>query len=987
MVTLDSNQGINGEYVTGPPSVGIIANGDTSVLVAVVPTTYNIYSVLLGARDEALKPFDTNNTLVGYSINRLGHYDLGNIFADLNSIIPPLYAYDYNGAIASTTPTSTAPPTPQDPLFAITLSNGYYTDWNMDFASAAGTGVTSNPVNLNFISAQSYGELQNPTAADLLSAPAIDRHGDYYYTETMQAGGNTNSYVVGVSNAPLHSNVHIKFRFLMPTQTGLIDADKVDYTPITGFHFIGAPVVDDQGNVYVAATNGAVGAAGTSATVLCFQGDQQVYAVPDPNATSTIDLTTATITQPDEGGGDVNTIQRGPDANQGTTNATYGQYLASAPVTDANGNITSPGNIAFYNFGKRGRTFAEIAGNLTEPQPVTANPSDGGVSGSTTLNMQTNLAWYVQPFPLTPAPSGTTGGSLQGLSLVGTSLYLCDGTSLYRLSTKPQVSTGKEVLTATNPPSASPIGAGAVGAPPSIGGSVMVISGTNGIAARTRQVTVIADSGRVLGVDGDGSAVWSVDGTTRTDLTANPPVSTRVPFSHPTSLSSFGPNDYLAADPGTNRCVRFDPGGNVQWELTRFTDPYGLMALGQPLTLSQPSSVVTRAVPDPDTNNPGGSYTYYLVADSGNSRIVEVCDRLNSAGGIFTSTVSGEVTLNHALTWVSHTGDQGGRDYRYGSATYYNYTAAGPNNTTVPALSIAATVTNTRLAPLVANSNTTIGGTLLGPVSGDAPGGSLVVFNYPTMAPAQRPFNLLSQFPSDLAFTVAGFYTAQGSGSSPTYTPFTIRNPRFLQFYTPAPSASGAAAAAAANNIPAFNFLYADDNGAFDLTYDTGRGAFVAGPDRLQYLPSQYRTMSYPAASNNYVPAFGVTDTVSSGANTNNLRAALPFIPTCIQALSTDSQGSGSSAVTTRRYLITQNYSQGELGNSNAVTTGTGTGAVTTTTGKLGGEVFEVDVTASSSGSGTSAVSTPGGFAGDETLSHPALTGPLTQPTYAVRLP
>jgi len=65
---------------------------------------------------------------------------------------------------------------------------------------------------------------------------------------------------------------------------------------------------------------------------------------------------------------------------------------------------------------------------------------------------------------------------------------------------------------------------------------------------------------------------------------------------------------------------------------------------------------------------------------------------------------------------------------------------------------------------------------------------------------------------------------------------------------------------------------------------------------------------------------------------------------------------------------------------------------VTTTIGKIGGEVFEVDVNTlgpiATPGIFTSAVSLPvGGFGGQQTLSHPALVGPLIQPADALRLP
>ncbi len=949
------------EPVVGSPNVGMITDGDTNVLVAAVSTPYNVYSVLAGGRNEPLRQYLVNNAITGYSIDRLGRYDINNIFADVAAITPPLLPYDNGGNIVQNVAANPNPaPNPQDPLFSITTNFSYYTDWNMDFAAAAGSGTSPNPVNLNYVSATPYAVLNSsgPIPATM-SPPVTDRHGDYYFTETATAtggvtagtGSTVNSYLTGVTPAPLHNNVHLKFRFLIPqvTNPSFKDAENIDYGPIAGYQFVGPPVVDDQDNVYALATSGT----GTSrlATILCFRANQQVTATYYPNVTPTIDLTQATITQADEGGtGEMNSILRGPDTNVGLTNATYGQFTSSLATLN------------FYNFGKRGRSPQEIAGDVTEPQPLTATDTTG--AGTTaTLGFRTNLAWFVTPFKV--------NGTIAGLSQVGGSLFLSDGSTLYRIPTNPSVGTGKQVTALPfetpiglgSSASAGAAGLGTLGAPPSIGGSVMVLNGTTGIEALTRQVTVIADSSRILGVDGDGAAVWSVDATSRTD--PGTAFATKVAFSHPTALSQFAVNDYLAADTGSNRCVRFDSAGNVRWELTRFSDPNGLMASGQPLTLSQPSSVVVRTLPDTGTlagtqtlENPGGSYVFYLVADSGNNRIVEVEDRVNANGAIFINAAG--LSINHVLTWVTHTGDRDGRSYRYGSADYYTGSIL-VNNVPTPTLFVAATVVNTRLARLTATG--------LGPASGDAPGGSLVIFQHP-LNPAA--FNTVPTPPSDLVYTTGGFYAIPTAGSNPV--PLAIRNPRFLKLYTPPITAS---ATAPNPNVAPFDFLYADDNGAFDLTFNTsgsGPQGFIAGADHLQFTAANYQTMN--------VPTSGIT-------TATYMRNGLPFIPTCVQALSTDAQtqtgagGTGGSTLTTRRYLITQSYSQGELGGPPAAAP------------KLGGEVFEVDVSATGSAASgsspatvTGAQPTPvGGFAGNQTLSHPDLTGPLIQPTYAVRLP
>ncbi|MGI4787487.1 MAG: hypothetical protein ACRYFS_01410 [Janthinobacterium lividum] len=934
-VTLDPSTN-PGETVTAPPSVGTLANVDSNAIIAVVSTNYNIYTVLVGARNEPLKSYTVNGAITGYSINRQGQYDLTNIFADTSSSHAPfLQAYDYNGNLVTGTANATAP-SPQDPLFPITTNNGYYTDWDMDFAAAVGTNSPGTPVNLNYVSGTSFGG-QSSLSQATISAPAIDRHGDYFYTETSSANGTNgvNSYVVGVANATIYNKVRLKFRFLMPTGAVGND-DGVLYGNLQGFKFVGAPVVDDQDNVYAVATNGAL------ATVLCFRGDQQVTAVFAPGAT-TFDLTNATITQQDETGVQ-NTITGG--------NSLYGQFTASED------------SVSFSNFSGRG-PYRVVAGNLTEPQTVTATAQDG-TGGTATLAMRTNLAWYVAPFAI------TTGSTVPGLSLVGSGLLMTDGTTLYKLSTTPLVGSGREVAATLTEPSESPIGAGQVGAPPSIGGNVMVINGINGIAALTRQVTVIADSNRILGVDGSGSAVWAVDATTRVGTDGATPVSTRVPFSHPTALSQFALNDYLVADTGNNRCVRFDNGGNVHWELTQFQDPQGLMAAGQPLTLSQPSSVEIRqaTVSTASTLYPGDAATYYLIADSGNGRLLEVADFVNP---------NGNLDGNHVLTWVSHTADRDNRHYRYGSATYYT------NATTNPAsLEIAATVTNLRVTSI----QTSPGVFKLGPASSDAPGGSIVVFNYPATV---APYNAAAA--SDLVFATAGLYVASVNGGSTTYQPLTIRNPRFLKLSAPATTPAA--------GDPGFDFLYADDNGALDLSYQTfifnGRttNGFVAGADRLQFSPANYQAMTNPAFGVSTVTTTNTTtstgQTISQNTTASNQLRNVPFIPTSVQVLGTDSQTNATGTTTTRRYLITQNYSQGELGTVNTTTatstSGTTTTSVVTKTGKLGGEIFEVDVTNPPPTANPSGITTPGGFGDNQTLSHPDLTGPLTQPTFGVRLP
>ena len=131
-------------------------------------------------------------------------------------------------------------------------------------------------------------------------------------------------------------------------------------------------------------------------------------------------------------------------------------------------------------------------------------------------------------------------------------------------------------------PSALLTGVGAVSAAPAVGQGAMIINGADGISAFTQQVTLVADNNRILETDSDGNALWAVDSTNHAlPATGGLPASvTKVDFNHPTALSAVTANDYLVADTGNNRCVRFDRAGNVIWELTTFSDPNHLLTAG-----------------------------------------------------------------------------------------------------------------------------------------------------------------------------------------------------------------------------------------------------------------------------------------------------------------------------------------------------------------------------------------------------------------------
>ena len=866
------------EPVTDAPAVGTIADGDvTNDIVALVPTTQNLYTVFLGARADLLSPFPRVGNLLGYNVNR-GHLgQLNSLVLDAASV-PKGQEFTLDGF------SSVVYPGTNNPDFPAGTGASYYGSYDADFLKST-TGMNSGQtLTLNSISAFSYGAASGggSTQAAAVSSPAGDRSGSFYYTVNTP---DNQSYLIGLHPDVQQRGVHLTFRFRMPRGDGQADdPDGINWSALNGYSFVGAPVVDSSGRVYASATKG------TNATVLCFDSTQDIYA-----ASPGYDFSQVTVTQPDESGGvaAANTILAGGTVTNipGVGAAEYGQYLAG------------DGRITFFNFGRATTQSRQIAGNLSEPQPVTVqtNASDAAPSSSFTMPLHTNLVWYAAPFPVS--------GKITGVSKVGDTVLLADSSTaaqtntLYKLNARTTAGTGKMLPAAALSAAPLDISVGSVQAAPSASGTVLVLNGTTGISAFTRQLTLIADNNRILETDADGQAVWSADATVGDG-------GAKVGFSHPAALSLAASNDYLVADTGNNRCVRFDRGGQVLWELTRFSDPNHLLKAGSPLALSAPTSVqILRR----------GLSVSYLVADTGNSRIVEVTDTYNADGSLNPANY-------HVLTAATNTFDQQGRRYRYTSASYFP--TANP-------VSILALVTNTRIAPLGA-------GNVLGPVSGDAPGGSMVSLGYdPAALTATAPANQNALTGFRAVYTSITVKTADSTGTV-TSTRLPVRTPRFLSVYSPPSGASP-------------SLLYADANGAFDLT-QTAALTLLADVRYLQFSTQDYQAMSTMVGS--------VTTPLPNNLGNAVDRSNTPFVPTCIQRL--DSGGSNP------RYLITQTAGQSELGTPPAAN-----GPVS-----FGGEIFEIDY---------SQAATPQGYTtqivgyGNGPLSRPKLTGPLTQPTAALR--
>lgn len=976
-----------GERVLQPPTVGIVSapEGENDI-VAAVTTNRFVYTVFLGARGERLR-----RQVPGTYATKL---------LDLNPAVT-IDNSGFHGPRAYTVDGTTGYPQIQ---VGLTPSGGTFTgtdfgtepvlaDYDVDFRSVSALGNNPgqviNRVNFAGASQQYYGAGFTgdnfPVAglsAPSFSAPALDRNGNVYFTVNDGANPNgVNSAILCVHDSPPNRGTpQIKWRFRLPfAGEPVVDADNVGYNQLAGFHFVGAPVVDSDGNVYAAVAsdpNVSPGRAG----VLCFNGNASATASVFPaGQEQRVNISDVKQPFPTDAGGSVDEFGQAANSIGGRSQ-------------DDRGRIT------FNNMGQYApRSLYPV---MSEPQSVVVTyTQEGQAQAPVVVPVRTNLNWYT-------LTDGVNANTVTGLTQVGRSLYFAatpDGatdSTLYKVNAGAQSdgtfidfkfikpsntnTAGKPMVTTI-----ATTGVGIVGALPSSSGSAMILNGSKGVAALASQATLIADNNRIIELDSDGDALWAVDSTTKYTVEggdlpfynggqppATPPtgkyVSTELELNRPSYVAQLGLNDYLVADTGNNRAVRFDRAGQVIWELTRVNDQvttkaaFGdastetlfnktqpILAPGEPDTLNQPTSVSIRRTYFKDTftdangNTVDGQGTvyHYLVSDSGNFRVMEIVDVFRADGS--------PLGPLHNVAWISHTRDKQGRQYRYQSAEFYR------DNNGTPF--VVALVTNTRIA--FTNPPNRTAPPIMGAANADAPGASIVLLDYDPAGTVNLPGHkdgfLYSVVPS-----IAARLTANGEFSFNNADPvrtLQVSNPRYLKAYTAPPVQTDRNAA----GNPTTNFLLADDNGAFDVTLTPDGKTLVA---QWGFTQADYRKVGTPIDLNGSLANNGKGDVFA--------RAKLLFVPGSIQRVATETLISGTSKLSFGRYLVTNTFGQGEANGR----TGTPPG--------FGGEALELHVTLNAGNLGTREVhetNVANTFNG-RTFSRPANTGALIQPTFATRL-
>jgi hypothetical protein len=210
------------------------------------------------------------------------------------------------------------------------------------------------------------------------------------------------------------------------------------------------------------------------------------------------------------------------------------------------------------------------------------------------------------------------------------------------------------------------------------GDGTVAAYGEEGLVAFTRADFLVADEGRLARFDSSGNPIWSSDlslnAGTDQDVNSTSSVQRMV---RPTRAYRLAENDFIVADPGANRVIRISQNGRELRSLTRFLNPSpGFEPSGwqanSPTTLKEPRDVAAYTSYQRNSTLVAGAqplefWRHYLVADTGNRRLIELIDRYvadpntGDVGDVI--TVAGVRQLGVPL-WVSPGEFSGGRfDY------------------------------------------------------------------------------------------------------------------------------------------------------------------------------------------------------------------------------------------------------------------------------------------------------------------------------------
>lgn len=496
-----------------------------------------------------------------------------------------------------------------------------------------------------------------------------------------------------------------------------------------------------------------------------------------------------------------------------------------------------------------------------------------------------NLAWYllIPNFGTQARPLPTSGPTVAAQTLYyGTANGLLAALDL-NAAQQGKISV-RYISTLLNPANGTPLVQPIINAPAVADGVVAVGTGA-GIAGLTNQLTIVADAGRILAVDGSGSAVRSLNTTTAVANTGSTISTVKVPFRNPSSISLLGVGNYVVADTGNNRVVVFDQAGTVQQEITAFNNDIQALRPGEPLALNHPTDA--QIYTDSQSNgtitilsrltNVTYSYTgpyyavHYVIADAGNYRALEIVDVFNPNTGQYVQLQPNNnnypaVTMYHQVIFTTRSlGEQNG-SYRYRTIQQF----VDPTNP--QQIDMVAAVSEVSL-PTVA------GGQTVGDSSGNQEGlgGALMIlsrYNY---------FGPNGNTDGNVIASISRLKLYNAQGQFVAYVP--VSNPVFFHAfaYTDPKTGNRTIRYLLADNAGCYE-LAPDTNGQdldivwqltdADYYYLTGRHLHAVSIQRLpqadystvlnQFIPHYLITNAY-TGPDNVVEAFGAYPNVRDG--------------------------------------------------------------------------------------------------------------------------
>ena len=210
--------------------------------------------------------------------------------------------------------------------------------------------------------------------------------------------------------------------------------------------------------------------------------------------------------------------------------------------------------------------------------------------------------------------------------------------------------------------------------------------GDTGLYTFAKANFLICDEGRIVEMDPSGNPIWSTNSSASAGPSAINSAAVIKPLIRPVRAYQLTNNSILFADPGANRVATVNTNGIEQRSISSFhLDPSVIpsgYASGESLSLSGPRDVLYYttytgmsaaaglvSLGDGETANSTEYWQHYLIADTGNKRLIEVIDRFyyDPISGLIGQPVTvGTVPQVGVLLWHSPT-TASGKNYAYSS--------------------------------------------------------------------------------------------------------------------------------------------------------------------------------------------------------------------------------------------------------------------------------------------------------------------------------